>query len=306
MASLSLAMVMAAGTAYGSGFRIPEQSINSTALANAYVAHTPGADSAFYNPANMCWLAEGWQTEAGLMYINLPAITFTKSAGASASITSGETKVENFLMPELFVVSPAYHNFRFGFALTYPAGSSKRWESTTQKGFAEDFTLKTMEINPTVSYQFRKQFSAGAGVRLLRASGEVKSFSTNPFGDFARYLVGDTLEYGYNLALSFKPTDQWSVGVTYRSEVLLGMEGDAQITAASTVAYRGNTSVDLPLPAVLTIGAAYTLGQTTVEFAYDKTYWSAYDQLDFNYDADLTLNPLTAGFDAPIAQNWSN
>ena len=39
---VALVGVFAASTVYGSGYRIPEQSINSTALANAYVANTRG------------------------------------------------------------------------------------------------------------------------------------------------------------------------------------------------------------------------------------------------------------------------
>ena len=39
--------------AYTSGFKINEQSLNSTALNSAYVAGAYGADSAYYNPANM-------------------------------------------------------------------------------------------------------------------------------------------------------------------------------------------------------------------------------------------------------------
>ena len=42
----ALVTLIAAGSAYGSGYRIPEQSVNSTARAGAYVAYTPGADAA--------------------------------------------------------------------------------------------------------------------------------------------------------------------------------------------------------------------------------------------------------------------
>ncbi|NCC94022.1 MAG: hypothetical protein EOM10_12190, partial [Opitutae bacterium] len=44
------------GTALASGYRIPEQSVNSTARAGGYVAHTPAADASYFNPANMDWL----------------------------------------------------------------------------------------------------------------------------------------------------------------------------------------------------------------------------------------------------------
>ena len=55
IAFLALAGVFAAGTAYGSAFRIPEQSINSTALSGAYIANANGPDASYFNPANMSW-----------------------------------------------------------------------------------------------------------------------------------------------------------------------------------------------------------------------------------------------------------
>ena len=39
------------------GYKIPEQSLNSMALGAAYVAHTMGADTAYFNPANMAFMA---------------------------------------------------------------------------------------------------------------------------------------------------------------------------------------------------------------------------------------------------------
>ena len=36
-----------------SGFRLPEQSLNGTALNSAYIAGAYGADATYYNPANM-------------------------------------------------------------------------------------------------------------------------------------------------------------------------------------------------------------------------------------------------------------
>ena len=50
--------ILAAGPALASGYRIPEQSLNTTALSAAYVASTPAADASYYNPANMSWLEE--------------------------------------------------------------------------------------------------------------------------------------------------------------------------------------------------------------------------------------------------------
>jgi len=52
MKKLLLASAVAATSLMAAGYKIPEQSLNSTALAGAYVSNTSAADAAYYNPAN--------------------------------------------------------------------------------------------------------------------------------------------------------------------------------------------------------------------------------------------------------------
>lgn len=55
---LPLSLVTAV-TLFGSAYKIPQQSLNSTALAGAYVSHTTSADAVYYNPAHMEFLKDG-------------------------------------------------------------------------------------------------------------------------------------------------------------------------------------------------------------------------------------------------------
>ncbi|MDH5299638.1 MAG: outer membrane protein transport protein, partial [Desulfobulbaceae bacterium] len=185
----------------------------------------------------------------------------------------------------------------------HPAGLSKRWDESFPRESAEDFTLKVMEANPTFSYKFCDKFAMGAGLRLLYADGEVRSYRNIGLGA-RRDLEGDTTEFGYNLAATLRPTTQWTVSATYRSKVDLDLEGDARLHALDGSTYNGYAAVSVPVPAVLTVATAYTFDRTTVEFAYDKTFWNAYDKLDFNYS--YALAGWLAPFDTPVAKNWVN
>ena len=307
IAVAALAGILAATPAFASGYRIPEQSINSVALSNAYVANTPGADASYYNPANMSWLEEGWHSELSLTYINLASIEYTDN---NSSARSGSSRTENFALPEFHLVSPQYNNFRFGLSLVYPYGLSKRWEAPYPRMTSEEFTLKTYELNPNLSYQVTDPFSVAAGVRAIYSEGKVKSTDTlGTLGLARRDLEGSATDYGYNLAATYKPVSNLSLAATYRSKIDLEIEGDATLGIGGATVYNNRyAEVMVPAPAVLTLAAAYTFDATTVEFTYDKTYWSAYDKLDFNYDVSLlTINPtLYALFDAPGTKNWSN
>lgn len=309
-----------ASTALSSGYRIPEQSLNSTALSSAYVAHALYADAAYFNPANMSWLSPGTQMEGGLTYIHLPSISYDDFRGQALN---SDSEKENFLVPNLHLVSPEYNNFRFGFSLAVPAGLSKRWEDTFARTFANEFSMTVAEANPTVSYKFSNLFAAAVGARLVYSEAKVKSDGTivaaaTPAGPeyttISRDMDGDTAEFGYNIALSVRPTDKLYLAATYRSEVDLDMEGDGTLYASSSFfngllpagSYQGPGSVSVPLPAVLALAASYTFDRSTVEFAYDRTFWSAYEVLDFKYPRNLGHPVLTAAFDAPIVKDWDD
>lgn len=294
-----------ASNAFGSGYRIPEQSLNAVALSAAYVANTTGADSNYYNPANMAWLADGWHTEATLTYINLPHIDYTDNVTAQKN---GSSKTEEFVGPQLHLVSPKYDKFRFGLSLTYPYGLSKQWEAPFPRTSAEEFSLHVYELSPTVSYAITDGIAVAFGARVLHSKGKVKSNGVilAPSTTAARDLDGDTTEYGYNLAVSVKPLENFKLAATYRSKVNLEIDGDARLSLNGTELYSGYAEVMVPAPAVLTLGASYTIKDTTIELVYDKTYWSAYDKLDFNYSGTLPNALLTLAFDNPKPKNWSN
>lgn len=296
---------LSAATLLASGYRIPEQSLNSVALSAAYVAGANGADASYYNPANMSFMAQGAYTEMALTYINLPKVNYTDAVASR----NGDSKEEKFLMPNLHYVSPMVGNWRYGLSITAPAGLSKRWDESYAKTFAEEFTLKVIEVNPTVSYKVSDQFSLGFGLRGVYTDGVVKSNGVVAAGPItaSRDLTGDSIDFGYNLAVSYKPVNDLTLSATYRSKVDLTVKGDAILTRTGLATpYNGGASVTIPLPASLALATAYTMDKTTVEFVYERTYWSSYKDLDFNYDTVLSDPVLYAAFDASKPKNWKD
>lgn len=311
IAVIAMTGLFLATSAWGSGYRIPEQSVNSTALCAAYVANATSADASYFNPANMGWLnKDSWSADLSLTFINLAKIDYTDSRSATYN---GESKAENFLLPQIHLVSPDLNNFRLGLSIVEPAGLAKRWEQPYPKTFAQDFTLQVVELSPSISYTMADKYGVAAGVRMLRTRGTVVSNGAVPIGGgysstISRSMKGDTLDYGYNLAITAKASDKLTFAATYRSNVNLGVESDTVTLNSSLPAttWAGEASVTVPVPAVLTLGAAYTFGQTTVELTWDRTFWSKYDNLDFNYNVPLSNAVLVGAFDAPKDKSWTN
>ncbi len=293
-----------AGTSLGAAYKIPEQSTRSTALSGAYVAGANSADASYFNPANMSWLNTTLNIEVGLKYIFLPPVKFKGLAldpipPHDPILSQAQTKTEEFYIPYFHYVSPEVGRFRFGLSLTTPAGLSKKWQTFPQKFTAEEFTLKVAELNPTVAMKLTSKLSIGAGVRFIYSKGIAKyQYPTA----YKVYMEGDTFEYGYNFAISYKPDKDFTLAATYRSKVNLDIEGDAEGHLRGTP-FMVTGKVQIPIPSTLDLGIAYVYKKKTrFEFVFEKTFWSAYNKLDFDFDNNILENALGQ----PRKRDWED
>jgi len=290
--------LVAVGTLYGGGYKVPETSLDAIALSAANVAHSHGAEDAYSNPANMAFMEDKQKIEADLIYIGLDPVEYKSNDGT----TDIHAKRENFLLPSLHYVSKKLgNNARIGLSVVVPGGLSKRWSDSPAVERAKEFTLEVTEINPTAAFKINERLSVAVGLRAVSSKGVVKSSAIA-----SRDMTGDSLDMGYNLALAYKPTKALEFGVTYRSKVDLTVEGNAKLYIGNAKVYDGGSSVTVPLPATINAAMAYTFPtQTTVEFLYERVNWSAYKSLDFNYVSKIPtiLGPT---FDGAISKDWKD
>lgn len=296
--------------ACASGFRITNQSLGAVGLSGAHIAYTPGPDASSYNPANMVFQPDQWRVETSLTVLDLPAITYTANR---SPLMNGDSETELFFMPLIHAVSPRYGRLRFGFSLTYPYGLAKQWSQPYPSGFSEKFSLITVEANPTIAVQINDWLSIGGGVSCIYGKGEVENTLNAPYfplgglTSLSRSAEATDTQLGYNLALTLRPAERWSIAATYRSEVQLDLTGDGHMWGVPNgiTPYTGGTALGVTLPAVFSLAAAHTWEKLTVELVWDRTFWSAFKTIDFAYDADLTTTPF-ATFDTAISKNWKD
>lgn len=305
-AGLGVACLPFTTAAWGAGYKLPETSTNATALSAAYVANAKGPDASYYNPAGMALDQGGAALQGDLTLVHLPSIEFDGTQtipGIGAIAASDDSETENFLIPTLHYVSPYVGDARFGLSIVAPGGLSKRWDGYAA-GTAKEFSLQLIEINPTVGYRINDRLAIGGGARLVYSDGVVKSGSPAPV---FRDLNGDSFDLGYNLAVHFEPNESLRLAATYRSKVDLTIKGNAKlgINGLPTL-YKGSASVEVPLPAALALSAALDIrDDTTVELVAERTYWSDYKELDFEYGSPVP-GPLVPPFDDPIAKDWDD
>lgn len=309
---IAAGIILACSTvSWGAGYVISAHSVRSYALNNAYVANTDAADSAYFNPANMVWLNDEAMVDVGATYIHSNNTKFDGSVwGISASANS---KTEDSFLPFVHFVSPKVGDWRFGISVVEPAGISKRWDSPMQMATAEESYLGVIEINPSAAYMINSRLSVGVGVRFVYADAEMKA-QLPPGMDpiliqgYRQDMEGDTWEAGFNLALTFKPTDSLRLAATYRSEIDMDIEGTG--SGYTTNPFDGTVysfndasgKVSLPMPANLAIAVSKTFDKTSLEFVYERTFWSAYDVMDLSFDDPII--ELTLG--QPRLQDWND
>lgn len=306
LSCLMLASLLATGTAYASGFRIPEQSVDSVAKSGANIASADKADATYFNPAGMTSLSNSWQVEAAGTYLYLTSVDYSDNR---SPLYNGSSKDENYFLPTVFTVSPDYNNFRFGFSLTAPYGLAKRWDDHFPRTFAEKFSLKVFELNPTLAYKINDVISVAGGVRMLYSEATVMSAGVvSPAEGYtaARYMNGDSTEWGYNLAVDVKPAKDWNLALTYRSNVDMNFEGDVKLLTNTGLPVYTQGDVTVPAPAVLAFSAAYTMDAWTFEVTLDETFWSEYESLDFNYQTPIYNPVLKGAFGIPVNKSWDD
>ena len=286
---------------FGAAYKIPEQSVRSVALSGAYVAGAEDADAAYFNPANMAFMDEGQYFELSFTGAYLPKVKYEGKQVVGSGYpppeipANAKSESQKFLIPHLHYVSPKFGNVRFGLSVVTPAGFAKKWSTEPQKWSAQEFTLRTAEVNPSISYQISPNFSVGAGVRVLFTDGVIRLNPPHPRDNTKRLFYdmdGDIqTRLGFNVAASYK-LPGLTLAATYRNKIDLKEKGDVTIVdtlANRTIKTTGRTKV--PLPATLSLAAAVDVSERArVEVEYERTFWSSYKRLVMTFDGASAYN----------------
>ena len=305
MKKVLLSIVATCSLLNAGGYKVPEQSADSLGLAASNVAFSFGADAAYFNPANMMFLDGRHHFESTLGWFHINSLDFKTDSGKTYSSKKFDSLAGTFS----FVSPELYENWKFGLALAVPAAVGISWEDPETAFTGKRFKLQVVELNPTVAYRINDKLAIAVGARGVYTKGKIAS----DFGVGYREIQGDAINYGYNVALTYRPIEELSFAVTYRSKVNLELKGhtDADFKGPlAPISYHGKTRVEIPLPAQLVLATGYKFSDFTLLLAYDRTYWSNFKDYDFEF-GDKTAahtNPpfgrfFKAMMDDPVVKN---
>ncbi|HYH08400.1 MAG TPA: outer membrane protein transport protein [Thermoanaerobaculia bacterium] len=321
MTLITAATCLAAASAFGSGFLIPEQGAKASAMAGAFVATADDPSAIFYNPAGIAQ-QRNMAAYAGTTFINF---TNEFTGDPNSPVTAGVEGKYNrhlFNVPNMYAVLPIGSNLTVGVGVFAAFGLRTDWADPWPGRFiSKDADLKTTSVNPVIAWQTSDgRFAVGGGVEYRRARVILNAnrMALNPFNGRIMDVANTRLasEYGsdigWNLGILFKPSDRLRFGAAYRTDMDVDLDGDAEITQIST----GNAQLDaiigaqlppdqristtLPFPAIAQAGVAFSPSdRTDIEFDIMHTTWGRFEALAVEFEQTPSANFTRA-------QNWED
>lgn len=272
--SLLVVISLLSSPAYSAGFALIENSASGMGKAFAgAAAAAEDTSTVWFNPAGMSYLSEqnGGKAEvSNTLHIVHAATDFTNKGSTTpsalgAATINGKYNLSSSVtsaIPNLYYMRPINERMNFGLAINGPFGSKTTYDNDWVGRYqATDTDMKTVNINPSLSWKANDKLSFGVGVSAqyvdVSLSSAVDSagacrqvavavatqtnstalvdYCNTTYPKAAQYqndtqaeVSGDGVGYGFNLGLLYQPTELTRIGLSYRSKVSHSVDGTAE------------------------------------------------------------------------------
>lgn len=270
------------------GFALNEQNASGAGVAYAgKAAIGEDASAAWFNPASMSRLKQR-QVVLGGHYIDLHGEFInegtTPPPGAPAGRNEGDFGEEGYI-PNFHLVVPFNEQINFGLSVATPFGLKTDFQPDwigRFQGITSD--IKSLNINPSMSYKVNSQWSVGAGVSAQKLDAKLTSSSVVGLGaESLTTIAGDGWGYGFNLGAMGQLTPATRVGVAYRSSIEQDLEGNVTFSGPAAATQNSDLVSKIRLPASLSISSVSELNPKW-QLLTDATWteWSTIQKLQFD------------------------
>jgi len=331
---LCIAALLASDRACAAGFALNEMSAAS--IGNAFAGNAAIAEDAstvYYNPAGLARMTGRQFTATGSAI--RPSVRFSNQGSASATGSAliggdGGDAGKWTPVPALYYATDVRPGLRFGIGLQSPFGLKTEygagWVGRYQ---ALNSELKTLDINPAVSYQISEKLSLGMGISAQYAEvdlsraidfgsvciGRLGAAACVPSGfrpqakDGRIALDGSDWAFGFNLGALFTPSANSRIGLAYRSPMRHEFSGGmarfdkpaglpGPLAAAAAFADTGATA-GLDLPESINLSGYLELDpKWSVMGDINWTRWSRFNELRVRFSNGAP--------DSVVREEWRN
>ncbi|MBD1557534.1 long-chain fatty acid transporter [Vibrio sp. S9_S30] len=285
-ASLIIVAVLGSGGAHAAGYQIAFDSVSG--LGRAYAGDAAIGDNATAmgrNPATMA-LFEQAQFSGSLIYFDA-AIDVVGSSSAQSS----SDIVPSQMIPASYYVRPINDQWAFGIGLYSNYGLGTDLKDTFQSGdVAGDTSIKSVNLNPAISYRVNDMFSVGAGISYIYAMGKATRFLGGGAPSFDKQSTdkllsweGDGGTFGWNIGALIELDESTRFGLSYRASSTPKLKGDFTDYKPLVVAIPGGgtapSTAAVPLPATFEFSGYHDLNTAfAIHYSALWTNWSEYTE----------------------------
>ncbi len=269
---------------YAGGYRVSAQGQRALAMGHTGVAVVNSAELAFFNPSGLVYLENKLNISAGVTGI----ISNTQYQNLSTR-QSAETK-DILSTPFNFYATYKINDWlSAGLAVYTPYGSRVEYENNwAGADLVNTIDLKSIYFNPVVGIKLHENLSVGGGPIFVTGSVE---FNRNLFREQipsespanVDLQVDGVTAWGWVASATFKPSDAFTLGVSYRSKIDIEAEG-GDVTFENITFPDTEFDATLPLPAELTLGfSVQATEKLLIATEFNRAYWGAYDELSIDF-----------------------
>jgi len=268
------------------GFYVPVQAPEATGRGNAWLATADTASAVYYNAAGLTQLSSP-DLVVGLYSIHLGIEADTASGNYKNNASWAE-------LPQIYAAVPINDKLVAGFGVNTPFGLSTDWGSNTPfRQLAIQTDLKYVTGWAVLGYKLTDTLSVGGGLGIHYADLMMKQgISYGGTDSFEFDGTGEALSW--TLSALWKPTDEHSFGLVYRSRADFMLDGNTQ--NSYNPGHHTNASLDLTTPDTVAAGYSYRPCKEWVLEA--NIEWVNWDSLN---TLNLWQSPNS---NQPVTFNW--
>lgn len=330
--ALVAALAGVAGTAHAGAFYIQEQSAKGLGRAYSGEAADVGVDSLWWNPAAIAQI-DGLQTYAGVHAVSVQGTVTDRGStiqrpGQAPMGVGGSPSEGN---PILFGVVPntgaawrVNDRISVGLAVTAPFNFTTKYDDQSWTRYQSlKSRLFSLDVQPTVALHLTRWLDVGAGFDAEYVSATLSNALPNLsplLPDGSQRLTGDGWNYGYTAGLQLHPSERFTLGVSYRSDIKHDLDGRVQAQGLAGTPYSALAAVDAPgrasftTPWMATVAARFrATSRLTLQAQVQRVGWSEFDAIRIAYTGGSEVSPqnyqdvttAAVGADYDVTPSWT-
>ncbi|NLF43708.1 MAG: hypothetical protein GX587_13520 [Bacteroidales bacterium] len=276
------------------------QGAKQSGMTNAGTFLTFNVSSSFFNPGALGMMPTNFSFEMGGNGL-IDNTLFKKAAPSSYT-----SKTDNPIGISYYFYGGARigDNLVGAIAINNPFILKTKWEDNwIGRYLVNDLSFNVTTIQPTLAYQYNDLISFGAGYVYA-----ISSFDFNkslPIEDNntegSMNINGKGKSSGFNVGILVKPTETFSIGLSYRSKLKIEIE-DAEVAfvaPASLSEYfpTGNTAqTSITLPQSLDLGISYLAAENLlIALSLNYIGYNSFDSIAIDYKTNTYfVNDVTS------------